>query len=780
MNQSYTTLVTQCRSLSKKTLSVLLRGFFDKLDDALYDVSEKSEGGLKTDYLQAMRDVRKDRQTIESTFNKQIFDGFDAFWSEEDEFSNNEEEESTGFDFGSLGELSLVDDDDMEESLAITNMAGKVENKFAEEILALNKRFGLLLEQEVIKSDVNPLGPKALADSFLNAMTKLTLEVSEEENELTIKLVIYKNFDLHFFKYIGAFYDEINTLLHAAGIDQQKPAKFRQNPVSPAAPPPPPPEQPIEEAEQLHPDPQYPVQQGQQSPYPQQQQQQQPMGTMPPQEPAYIPPPMYGYAQNYQAPAFNQLTQLMHQQPMAPSGMVNPTMPALPPQQLSSMVAGMQNQALMAGGSIGDLRGNIQKTLHETTTEHSIKQEDQDAIDVISMLFEFILDDPNLPDKMRALLSKLQIPMLKVAILDKTFFTNKNHPARTLLNNLAQASVGIVDNDPLHKPLIRRIEAVIGRIVDEFKNDVSLFSLLDDEFSLFIEKENKMAKVTETRTAQATQGQDKRKLVKAKVAEAINSRVKGKRLPRVVKKLLKEPWNNLLNLAYLRGGEENEQWQKALAVIDKLSWTLSGTKDQDERKKIIKAVPALLIEIREGLKTISYNQQEMTSLLKGLQEAHVVSLRESSANEADRKVKKEHSPEIAEAIVVEEVAEDEELVESPIQIKENEGDNETGDEFLQKAREMEVGTWLEWDNTEGKHLRGKLSWKSDVTGIFVFVNRKGMKIAEMQADGLAELLKNEKAIDLQDTAVPLMDRALTAMVDVLKKSAEVTESMQGD
>ena len=73
-----------------------------------------------------------------------------------------------------------------------------------------------------------------------------------------------------------------------------------------------------------------------------------------------------------------------------------------------------------------DVRANLFQVMglaQGATAEKKISGNDEDAIDVISMLFDFILEDRNLPDAMKALLARLQIPMLKVAILDKSFFT---------------------------------------------------------------------------------------------------------------------------------------------------------------------------------------------------------------------------------------------------------------------------------------------------------------------------------------------------------------------
>ncbi len=67
----------------------------------------------------------------------------------------------------------------------------------------------------------------------------------------------------------------------------------------------------------------------------------------------------------------------------------------------------------------------------------------------------------------------------------------------------------------------------------------------------------------------------------------------------------------------------------------------------------------------------------------------------------------------------------------------------------------------------GDRFRAKLSWRSKVTGTCLFVNRKGMKVAELPRDGLVEWFRSGRAVELREVNVPLMDRALVAMMKVL-------------
>ena len=76
------------------------------------------------------------------------------------------------------------------------------------------------------------------------------------------------------------------------------------------------------------------------------------------------------------------------------------------------------------------------------TVETRMKRKDGQIIDVVSMLFDFFFDDAALPAPIKVLIGRLQIPILKVAILDCDFFNQKKHPARRLLDSISRAAMG--------------------------------------------------------------------------------------------------------------------------------------------------------------------------------------------------------------------------------------------------------------------------------------------------------------------------------------------------
>ena len=222
-------------------------------------------------------------------------------------------------------------------------------------------------------------------------------------------------------------------------------------------------------------------------------------------------------------------------------------------------------------------------------------------------------------------------------------------------------------------------------------------------------------------------------------------------LPEVVKDILRSGWKDVMLLALLREGEDSPSWKKSVDVVDRLVWSVTPMGTPVERQELLSAIPPLLAEIKDGLAMISYDTRRSNELMKELQSCHIACLRGSAPPAPVGEPR---------------------LAEPPPVAAEAKAGVVHDDEFNVQALNMAVGTWLEWLGDDGQTLRGKLSWKSEVTGTYIFVNRKGMKIGEMSVADVADLLRGERGQILEQTDAPLMERALAAMVNALKQGQE--------
>jgi hypothetical protein len=571
---------------------------------------------------------------------------------------------------------------------------------------------------EEVSDRENPVGPQVLTNSFRRALRRW-------DGDLDVDLVIYKLFDRHVMHYLGGLYDDLNELLVAADILPKVVQRARRNPVAPS----------VQRA----------------------------------RDPAQAEPNAQEAAGGDMAGdrLMSLFSQLLSSRRALQGGMPAAHLPVVPAQEVLTALTDLQSSVLstvpvsLEGAQAAQeaIRVRLMQRLGVgagSDATRRFERAEQDVIDVISMLFEFILDDRNLPDPMKALLSRLQIPMLKVAILDRKFFASRNHPARRLLNTLARAAVAWVDDgDRSPRTLYGQVEAVVNRVLTEFVDDVCLFEELDAAFTAFVEGEARSAEVAEERIKQVNRGQEQLKLARGRVNEAIESRIAGVEvLPVALRDLLLDGWKDVLLLALLREGEDSETWQQGLTLVDQLLWSVQPKEEQGERQKLLKVIPEMLRSVREGLDNISYDQHKAAQLFKELQVSHIAALRGASVSQV---VAPAPAAEPAEASVEEAVVEG--LAPAGAE----------ADEHDAAARVLPVGQWLEWEEGE-RRLRGKLSWRSEVTGTYVFVSRKGTKVAEMTAADIAALFRTGRARLLDQVGMPLMDRALDAMLEALRKT----------
>ncbi|MGD2082601.1 MAG: DUF1631 domain-containing protein [Chromatiales bacterium] len=706
-------IVEDCRRITSRALPLLLAGLFEKLDDALFDMADKSDrNALQTVYFDVMREVRKSRVRIEHRFMREVTEGFDAFWA-------SGRKSPGGPATVAEADMALVEEEDLEETLAVSNMVSKGESLYRREIYVLGERFSHLANGFPVDPRSNPLGPFRLCAAFRGSVSMLNVEVP-------VKLVIYKLFDKQVMRYVGGMYDELNARLSAAGVLPKLTPKARRNPVEPAA---------TERA-----------------------------GTSAHRETGEPGGgPASGRAGDDVLGTLRGLLDRRREGGGSPDETAAGAGTGSPPVDAGELVAALSS---LQEGGIGaleyepsmdelkplEIRALLAERFHiggAKDAERSLGPLEEDVIDVTSMLFELILEDPAIPDALKVPISRLQIPVLKVALMDSSFFSDAAHPARRLLNNLAQASVGWAgEADPERDVLYGRIQSVVDRVLAEFNRDIRIFADLDEEFSAFLEAEHRGAEVAEERASQVVRGKERLAVAKRHVGEQIRHRLEdAPGAPAVVRQIIEEAWKDVMLLIYLRQGGESPEWGSALRVVDDLIWSTEPKASFEERQELLRLIPELLRQLREGLSGISFDQHRMTSLLKELQGVHIASLRPGAAAPEPPAV-----PRVGQTRVGAWDA------------------DEAGrrrDE-LPRGADLAVGTWLELEGDDGRTRRAKLSWRSSLSDLCVLVDRRGAKILDIELPELAELIREGKARVVVDTDVPLVDRALTALMAMLR------------
>jgi hypothetical protein len=748
-------LLRGVRATALKRIQGLVSTLFENIDDALFDLAEKAENNaVQTLYFDGMRKVRLKRHVVEKLFQEQLGKLFNDFASGRLQPAKIE---AVG---ASSGDLSLVDDTELEENLAISSTISKAENRLAPQLNALNQRLSVLRGGANIEDSINPLGPAHLSQAFRAAMRELELSVNS-------RLIIFKLFDRYVMTSLGSVYDEVNEQLIQAGVLPQ--IRYALPPGAKHAP-----GQPM------------------------------PAGVMGPagesgveggvMQQTYATPYDAASAQ-FQIELYNTVRSLMagrRQLMMSdPNYVASPVgAPSVPITELLSALTLLQTsspvtQAPVSSGT--DATQFVQQVKRELLDQAGkfhggdrvgVAAPDEDTIDIVGMLFEYILRDRNLPAQMQAVLGRLQIPYLKVALLDKHLFAQKAHPARQLLDVMAQAGMGWSEESDRDRRLYDKVNETVEKILKDFDEDLSIFDNARIDFETFLDSNKKRAELAEQRAAEATRGREKLHSARRTAAREILKRVENRNLPEIVHNVLTRPWANFLVLTLLRQGEDSNEWRQALRFADEFAWSAETKHSDVEKTRLRSILPVLEKSLRHGLATVAYHENDVKQLMQELNTFYRGVLATT-----------DHAPVIAAADVatapalgvVGKAAATAAALDSPveeeIQLRAEDarapqaliGDEE---ECLKQAKDMKVGMWIEFADANGTKERAKLSWISPISAKYLFVNRKGLKVSDMTAQQVAVQIKEGKAVILEE--VPLFDRALDAIVERLKQAHAAT------
>ncbi|MDN6871347.1 MULTISPECIES: DUF1631 domain-containing protein [Pseudomonas] len=723
------------RDKASVQLRQALQVLFDNADDTLFEMADRATSNAEQSaFFEAMRDLRLKRKGIERGFVQKFFEGFANL-------NQYQIGKAPQLDAVSFDNLSLVQNDELEETVAMDAMVGKVLSRDGLALGHLTTRLNTLVSNKV-EDKTNPLGPRPLCEAFLEACQGLGVEIK-------VKLIVLKLFEKYVLAELEQLYAEANEILVTHGVlPELKSAPVRRPP-----------------------------------------------------RPAAEAPASAGYAgaaaqaaasgaylDAESQEAFGALQELMSQVrgSLAARRQVPADAVPISSNDLMRLLSHLQDHLPAQGMDEVDVRHHLDHLLtrvsHKSGRSRVVGQVDEDVINLVSMLFEFILDDRNLPDSLKALIGRMQIPMLKVAVLDKTFFSRGNHPARRLLNEIASAALGWAEQTDLQRDsLYQKIEQVVMRLLNDFVDDTAIFGVLLEDFIAFTGDERRRSELLEQRTRDAEEGRARADAARHEVAQVLNQRLFGRTLPEVVVRLLREAWSKVLLLTCLKHGSDSQPWRDAVATMDDLIWSVEPHEDPESRTRLLEMVPQLLKSLREGLTSAAFDPFSTGEFFSRLESLHVQAFqRFKQAQEAavdddlldgipllDEAVEApaaqaSSQPEMV--AVVEEIVlatPGEERVPEPEELLADD------DESLRKVDELRVGSWVEILEDSEHKLRCKLAAVIKPTGRYIFVNRTGMKVLEKTRMGLAvEFRRN--AVRLLDDAL-LFDRALESVIGNLRR-----------
>ncbi|MDY7566490.1 DUF1631 domain-containing protein [Pseudomonas sp. RTC3] len=712
-------VLLQVRDKAAQQLKDALQTLFDNADDTLFEMADRAHNNAEQNiFFEAMRDLRLKRKSIERGFLDKFFEAFLRLG----QYEVNEPVVAPPVSFD---KLALVHNDDLERTVAVEAMVSKVLSRDGFALGQLTTRLNTLIPKR-LSDETNPMGPTLLCDFFLQAGRSLGVEIK-------VKLIIFKLFEKYVLADADQLYAEANQLLIDNGILPE----LKAAPVRRAADRSAPSGRLSQGAEE--------------------------------DVSARVSQKFEQDVQEVFA-ALQELLLLVRGRVTPPNEASTETKP-ISSQDLLRLLSHLQQYVPTPEAQDDfDLRNQLDQLLARVSMRSGkfrvVALVDEDVINLIAMLFEFILDDRNLPDSLKVLIGRLQIPMLKVAVLDKSFFSRGTHPARRLLNEIASAALGWGGRDDnLRDSLYLRVEHIVQRLLNDFVDDPAIFSELLADFLTFTNDERRRSELLEQRTRDAEEGRARAELARQRVQQELNQRLLGKTLPEAVVRLLEEAWSKVLLLTCLKHGEQSTEWSAGLAAMDDLIWSVELHSEADARQRLLDLVPGLLKSLRDGLTSAAFDPFATGEFFSQLEALHVQAFHHFARQQDHQEDNLAASEPASEMVqVVEEIvliAAGEQPVGEPLVRLADD------DVALLQVDTLRVGCWVEMQEDDDQAMRCKLATIIEPTGRYIFVNRRGMKVLEKTRMGLAVEFRRG-AIRLLDDAL-LFDRALESVISNLRR-----------
>lgn len=345
-----------------------------------------------------------------------------------------------------------------------------------------------------------------------------------------------------------------------------------------------------------------------------------------------------------------------------------------------------------------------------------INQIAEKTIDFIELIFDAISDDDDISDTMKALLLRLQIPVIKASMSDQEFFIYDTHPARVLLDTIADVGVGITDHED---DMYKHLDKVISTILDEPEQSTETFQTALDTLNDYIEAQEAISRAQE----EAAQLQVLRGHARTTVLKALRVSTSGKALPEAVHPLILKRWPTLLFTHYLTKGKENDEWVNMVLTLRHVVESVQPIRSAENLAKVIAEKDTLLGQVESYLNISNKSKKDVQEILMAYSDTLQEHIDDANYTEEEVSFAKER---IRRAKPVEEAPIEEEIINRP-EIPAN----------------VMPGMWFQIFMGEDEiPRRCKLSVIIVEDANLIFVTHKGELIAEKSFEEFNEELTN--------------------------------------
>ncbi len=387
----------------------------------------------------------------------------------------------------------------------------------------------------------------------------------------------------------------------------------------------------------------------------------------------------------------------------------------------------------------------------------SLTTQQQNSFDVMGMFYEQVKADNSIDGNILSSLNAINIPLIRTSIKDDEFFNNPSHPAREYLEKLIYAA------QKWHgTSVVKKLHKFSSNVASEYDGTSQSFDAANEDLESYLRLTERRAKKAEEKWVNAAKGKEKLDISRHKVEEVVENVAKNA-VPEFVQNVIKYVIQDSLTLSLLRHGEDSEQWHKNISTSTNIAKM---------------ANPELIKELTPKQKIESLHHLDQT-------------MDELGFSENDRSRTLNNIKECAEAASEGTLTEDIELTEVPTINKNKANIKRAGSVKLEELREltevekteltkirlMPYGTLFDFIiNQQRDKIRRKLSWFSPVSNKALFVTLLGSKPYEKSLNAIAIDIARKNIIVVKQEKKKYFDSVLKTIFNKLQSISTASSS----
>ena len=734
-------LLRECRDLLEHDLGELIEELGPAIaEEVLALIDSTRDEARKAEYLRLRADLHNRWETLTAAYRGEL-----TRQLQQVKVVETSQREAPKF-----ADLQIVDDKDLTEQIIMREFVGRVSEACSEEIYALDRRIGYLSGCEELDDGDNQFGPATVCAAVRAGCTAMYADLDQHT-------LLLRQLERHLRSELPHLYRAINEILIEAAILPTLKRSYRPSPLTGTR---------VAEADAAN-----------------------ILNTI--QRLAQVRAQGVG-------------REGMSAGPRVDTGIAGSGLPGaggaiggefLAPNTTAGGAALFESlQALQAAPAATGELTNVVRLARGSEAARQILPLEAITLDIVAMLFDLIFDDSKVPSSIKGLISRLQIPILKLAIRDQQFFADRSHPARRFLDSISGIAIRWGQNVDEGDPFYVKLSELVERIQNTFGHDADIFGTAITELAAFVTEHEAMEVETSRVVAEIVQRkndeltlQRERQATARQAANSALAPLLATELPKAIEQFLLGHWREVLQNHALMLGVDSAPFCDAQRIAGELVGSVAPKKDAGERRLQVARLPKLLDGLNQGLDHIGVSADVRRLFMDALMDLHLAALR------GDARVQKglpglDVSPRVdipvdipvdapVDAPVVE--LQVTHVVESGVRIEEVSLperdapiDGSAQDRAsLRRVKHLVRGDWVEFIDDDGQSRRERLTWISPNRSLFLFSNHASNCAISITPEALVHRLQTETArLVTRDT--PMFERALDSAIKAMDQAGQ--------